>query len=609
MSEAVTERERTLTLAIEHHMAGRLDEAERLYLALHQRDSQDEEVLYLMGVLCRDLGIYETACKFLEAALEASPNFSEAARQLVAACAGLADQRIEEGRLEEADRALQRGLFLAPDDAMILRTLGRLALVQGDAAQAQHFLERARQHDDNDVDTLNWLGLTFLQQLRYVEAQDTLERVIAMAPDLNQARNNLGLALHHQGRLSEALAVFEAALAQEPDYVSARTNLANTLRIVGRRDEALRHLQLVVAAQPQSVEALNNLATVLQDLGRPQEAKRHLEAALVLPHADGMAPQLRWNLALSQLLLGEVDDGWTNFEYRWEGCANLRGAYDKPPERAWRGEPLAGKRLLVWAEQGYGDTLQFIRFAEAAARLGAAVIAEVQAELAELLRSVPGLSQVVARGDVLPDYDVHCPLMSLPYRLGHGPEALPPTPYLFANPVKVARWRARLADYAGFKVGLVWAGNSRKQSAELAAIDARRSVRLQQLAPLLTGGHCCFFSLQKGAQSAELATAQLAAPLHDFSAEWADFSDTAAFVANLDLVISVDTAVAHLAGALGRPVWLLNRHDTCWRWLLDRNDSPWYPTLRQFRQTAAGEWEAAIAALADELARLARQLA
>ncbi len=605
MSETFTERDRTLALAIEHHMAGRLDEAEQLYLTLHQRDSRDEEVLYLIGVLCCDLGIYETACKFLEATLEASPGFSEAVRQLLAACIGLADQRIEEGRLGEADSALQRALALAPDDALTLRTLGRLALVQGDAAQAQTLLERALQHAEDDIDTLNWLGLALLQQKRHAQAQATLERVVALAPELNQARNNLGLALHHQGRLSEALAAFEAALGQDPEYASARINLANTLRILGRREEALRHLEQAVAAQPHSVEALNNLATVLQDLGRPHEAKECLEAALALPNADGMLPQLRWNLALSQLLLGDFEQGWANFEFRWEGCANLLGAYDKPPERAWHGESLDGKRLLVWAEQGFGDTLQFIRFAEAAARRGAVVIAEVPAELAELLRSVPGLSQVVVRGATMPEYDVHCPLMSLPYRLKLGPEDLPPTPYLFADAVKAAHWRVRLASYPGFKVGLVWAGNSRKHSVELAAIDARRSVRLQQLAPLLTGGRCSFFSLQKGAQVSELAAAQLAAPVHDFSTEWADFSDTAAFVDNLDLVISVDTAVAHLAGALGKPVWLLNRHDTCWRWLLDRNDSPWYPTLRQFRQADTSEWAGVITAVAEALSGVA----
>jgi hypothetical protein len=298
-----------------------------------------------------------------------------------------------------------------------------------------------------------------------------------------------------------------------------------------------------------------------------------------------------------------------------------------PVDRAWRGEALRGKRLLLWAEQGFGDTLQFIRFAQDAALQGATVIVHAQPELAELARSAPGVSAVSEQGGALPAYDFHWPLMSMPYRLGVSPDAHGlhgATPYLCAAKDRNEYWRQRLTAHPGLKVGLVWAGSSRRQSAELAAIDARRSIPLQRLAPILAVSGCSFYSLQKGTpkrRPSGTPSGSAAADLdqrgnaggdsqhgtiQDFSAEWRDFSDTAAFVANLDLVISVDTAVAHLAGALGKPVWLLNRYDSCWRWLLNRSDSPWYATLRQFRQPRPGDWQAPIAAAAAALAEVAR---
>ncbi len=306
---------------------------------------------------------------------------------------------------------------------------------------------------------------------------------------------------------------------------------------------------------------------------------------------------MRWNLALSQLLLGDFAQGWKNFEARWEGCAGLTGAYDKPLQRAWRGEAVAGKTILLWAEQGFGDTLQFIRYATTLAKRGAKVVVEVQPELRELAAGVSGVSEAIARGQNLPDYNFHCPLMSLPFLLGST--SFGNTPYLHADVERTSKWHATLAPFAGRKTGLVWAGKSRAGNAELDAIDRRRSMTLAQLAPITATPACSFFSLQKGAPAGELAVAAL--PIHDFSAQWQDFSDTAAFIANLDLVISVDTSVAHLAGALGKPVWLLNRFDTCWRWGVTKEDSPWYPGLRQFRQSRAGDWNWVIAAVAAEL--------
>jgi len=568
-------------------MEGRYDEAERLYTELHKANPRDEEVLYLTGVLCCDLGIYPAACRFLEQALVESPAFPEARAQLVKACTANAQQAIAQNDFSAAESACRRALQIEPDAPLPWRALGQIALLKSDWTQAQAHLEKALKGAPDDLDTLNWHGLTCVQLKNYPEGRASLERLLSRKPDLAQAQTNLGLCLLGLGELHPAETCFQRALQIAPQDIGARINLANTLRIRGKGEEARTVLESVIRDAPDLAEAYNNLGTVLQDLGQAQAARERLETALQL---DPASPQVRWNLALSQLALGEEAAGWANFEARWDGCANLLGAYSKPRDRAWHGEPLQGKVLLLWAEQGFGDTLQFIRFAAALAARGATVIAEVQPELRSLIQGVPGVAHAFAQGQPLPDYDFHCPLMSLPLRVsagGHGD-----VPYLHADPAKSSLWRTRLAGYRAPRIGLVWAGKSRMQNAELDAIDRRRSISLKQLAPLTTIAACSFFSLQKGGAAGELAGAGM--PIHDFSAQWQDFADTAAFIDNLDLVISVDTAVAHLAAALGKPVWLLNRLDSCWRWGVARTNTPWYPGLRQFRQPRSGDWQAVI---------------
>lgn len=616
------EKSAVLPQAIEHHMAGRFDDAERLYLELHAANPQDEEILFLLGILSCDLGIFDTACRFLEEALHYSPKFLEARHQLGVALAragrqgaalaqfeltlelaperadtqvAAADALIELGRTEEAVARLERLVATDADHADAWRALGKAALRLGDAARAETCCTAALRSMPDHLDALNLLGLALLQQRKYEAAAAPLTRVLGLAPQVNQARNNLGTALRKLGRLTEAQSLFEQALDQDPDYLEARANLADVLRLSGRTEESRAHFEQVLAAAPQMMTALNNFATLMQDVGD------HRAALALLDRAAESAPdnaQIRWNRALSELALGDYPQGWLDFEARWDGCENLRGAYDKPVDRAWRGESVAGKRVLLWAEQGFGDTLQFIRFASEVARRGAIVIVEAQPQLVAVLRSVAGVASVVGRGADLPEYDLHCPLMSLPHRLGLTLDALPVAQsYITADSARTQAWGARLQSYAQPRVGIVWAGRSRPGAVDLAAIDARRSVTLQQLSPILAVPGVHLFSLQKDKPDGESVDAGCI----DFSGEWKDFADTAAFIANLDLVISVDTAVAHLAGAMGKPVWLLNRFDSCWRWLRDRDDSPWYPKLRQFRQPRPGDWATPVQRVAAAL--------
>ena len=611
----------TVAQALEHHMAGRFDQAERAYLKLHERYPKDEEILYLLGILSCDVGIPDAAYRFLDQALKLSPDFVDARHQLglafmqagrqqdalaqfdlvlqiapdrTASHIAAAEALTVTGRAQEAGTRLEQ-LLAADNNADAWRMLAKVALQLHDPARAEQCCLASLAIAPDHPDTLNFLGLARLQQRKFEAAVEPLAQVLELAPEANQARNNLGTALRKLGRLPEAQALFEQALQQDPGYLEARANLADALRVLGRPQEARAHLEQVVAAAPRMLSALNNYAALLQDLGEHDEALVLLERASTLAPNN---PQVRWNRALSELATGDYAQGWADFEARWEGCENLRGGYTKPSERAWRGEPIAGKRVLLWAEQGFGDTLQFVRFALELSKRGATVILEAQPELVAALRTVPYLTSVIARGEPLPSYDVHCPLMSLPHRLKLTLDALPSTgAYLVADADRERYWAERLAEYSGPRVGLVWAGRARTGAVDLAAIDARRSLSFAQLAPITAVAGARFFSLQK--DSNEVGTAS--AGCVDFSAEWKDFADTAAFVANLDLVISVDTAVAHLAAAMGKPVWLLNRYDSCWRWLRGRDDSPWYPTLLQFRQPKPGDWTTPVHKIADAL--------
>jgi hypothetical protein len=304
------------------------------------------------------------------------------------------------------------------------------------------------------------------------------------------------------------------------------------------------------------------------------------------------------------LLRGEYAEGWREFEWRWRGGTaeeiKLRGF----AEPQWQGEDVAGKTLLLHAEQGFGDTLQFCRYASLVGAT-ARVILEVQPPLVRLCSGLAGVARVVARGEPPPAFDLHCPLMSLPLAVGTTLDTIPSgVPYLAADPELVVGWRERLAGLDGLRVGLVWAGSLRPEP-ELSAIDRRRSITLAMMASLGEASGVSFISLQKGEPAAQSANAALGLALHDFTANLQDFADTAALIEALDLVISVDTSVAHLAGALGKPIWLLNRFDTCWRWLLNRDDSPWYPQLRQFRQPSPGDWNSVMRAVRDALQRRA----
>lgn len=522
---------------------------------------------------------------------------------------------LQTGRIEEGAQLLQQAIAINGTQAPLHSNLAFALNALGRPTDALASANRALALNPGFADALNNRGMALAALDRPNEALSSFDKALAAKADFPAAWNNRSCALRDLGRAADALASCEAALQLRPNYAEAWSNRGNALSDLNRPLEAQASYERALELAPDFVDAWNNLGLTFVDLDRHSEALESYERALALAPE---AVETRWNRALCLLQLGRLDEGWAEYEWRWRRKRIAAGSrtFDAP---LWDGDAsLEGKTILLHAEQGLGDTLQFCRYAALVAQRGARVILEVQPELMRLLRDLDGVAELIETGARLPHFDYHCPLLSLPLALHTTLDTIPAaTPYLHADDEITDRFRARIdeamagsgSDSGALKVGLVWAGGARAHVPELRKNDARRSLAFEQLAPVLDVPHVQFFSLQKGAAAAQLREAQAAqsepqAPARriiDWTDDLHDFADTAALVANLDLIISVDTSTAHLAGAMNRPVWILNRLDTCWRWMLEREDSPWYPSARLFRQPSLGDWASVLAAVADAL--------
>jgi hypothetical protein len=384
--------------------------------------------------------------------------------------------------------------------------------------------------------------------------------------------------------------VLREAVAARPQYPNAHLNLGTALRDAGQYEEAVASLWRAVELDPGIAEAHNNLGTSLQALGRYDEARACYVEALRL---DPELPDAHFSRATDWMRQGDIARGFAEYEWRWK-CKNYAWrAFSQP---RWDGKPLDGRTILLHAEQGLGDTLQFVRYARAVKERGGTVIVECHRPLVPLLSSCEGIDQLVAMDDPLPPFDFQCPLLSLPGVLGLSNENLWTGVYLSAEPGRVERWRERLAELQGYRVGICWQGNTKHM------FDRQRSFPLTSFAPLAAIDGVRLVSLQKGQGSEQLATAdfEVAELGPELDADGA-FLDSAAVIANLDLVVTTDTAIAHLAGGLGAQVWLALSAHCDWRWQSDRTDSPWYPSVRLFRQSRLDDWEPVFHEMADRL--------
>ena len=443
-------------------------------------------------------------------------------------------------------------------------------------------------------DALNLLGVIMARTQREQHAVGPLTAALTLRPEHPVVNNNLGNVLHELRRHDHAGVCFDRALAANPDYVNARCGRGKTLLALHRAAEALADFEQAGALRPQSAEPLFMAGVALMDLGRSHAALARFEQAITLDPGNAAA---HWNYSLCLLLLGDFTAGWREYEWRWrwDKFTSRQRGFTQP---LWLGqEPLAGKTLLLHAEQGLGDTLQFCRFAPALAAQGADVVLEVDKPLQSLLGTLPGVRQTIAAGDSLPEFDLHCPLLSLPLALGLTLDSLPaPEPYLTPSQGKLDHWRQRLGPASRPRVGLVWSGNSAHIN------DQRRSLPLAQLLRHLPPEYQ-YISLQKDIRADDQRVLDSQPDVLQFTEDLRDFSDTAALCALMDLVISVDTSLVHLAGAIGQTAWVLLPDNPDWRWLLARSDSPWYPHMRLFRQASDASWDAVLSTVSAELLR------
>ncbi len=521
------------------------------------------------------------------------------------------------GDIGSAERLYREILREQPRHAGALHLLGVIHLQRGELAAALAACDASLAANPASAAAHQTRGDALHDLKRHLEAVAAYDRCLALDPGCFIAWSNRGSCLLRSRRFEEAVASYERALAlqgQEGSRPPPRwlanpyLNRGAALQELGRFDAALESFDRAIALDPALAAAHANRGCTLDCLGRPQEALASCERALAL-QPDYAAAHL--NRAIALLRLGRYPEGWAEYEWRWRNTESAL-CRDRRPRAAplWLGrEPLAGKTLLLHAEQGYGDTLQFCRYARLACERGARVVLEVHPALKGVLSRLEGVSQVIARGEPTSDVDFQCPLMSLPLAFGTRLETIPSGErYLAAEPQRVERWRARLGERRGFRVGLVWSGGLRPDEPEYWSANARRNIELQRLREL-AHPRIEYVSLQKGqpaeAEPQELRRRGWSGPrLAEWPRELSDFAETAALIENLDLVVSVDTAAAHLAAALGKPTWILSRFDGCWRWLLGRSDSPWYPSVRLFRQQTPGSWEDVIRQVRAELFRL-----
>ncbi|MHC4346793.1 MAG: tetratricopeptide repeat protein [Planctomycetota bacterium] len=507
----------------------------------------------------------------------------------------LAVQHHQDGRLSQAEHLYRLVLQSRPDHPFVLHALALIAYQTSRHELALDLVAKAIEANPQVPQFHNTRGVVLEALGQQEQALEAYRQALSLEPDYAEAHHNTAIAMLARQQYAAAAQKCADAISLAPDSAQAYNTMGFCLQKQGKPDEAIENYKQAVRLAPDFAEAHNHLGVVLSAVDRHEQAIANYSRAVQI---DPQYAEAHWNLSLALLLTGRLAEGWP--EYEWRRSPELQmmtypHSYDKP---RWDGSPFAGRRLLVHYEQGFGDTIQFIRYLPMVKALGGAVILEVRKPLARLLQGFPGVDELIeASPDVKPaaDFDMHVSLMDLPGIFGTTLDNVPDdVPYLYADSAKARHWRTILSD-DHFKVGIVWSGSPAYERNHV------RSCNLEHFAPLAAVQGVKLYSLQKGAPAAQLKDLAGKIPVTDLAEDLHDFSATAAVIENLDLIVSVDTCVPHLAGAMGKPVWLLLCNAPAWQWLLDRPDSPWYPAMRLFRQTQPGHWHDVFHRVTQEL--------
>ncbi len=540
--------DQTFRIAFEHHLAGRLQQAEQLYRQILQHNPAHADALHMLGVLGLSVGHLQAGADLIEKALAINPEIPGAW-----------------GNLAEAKRLLKQN-----DDAL-------------------RYFERAIAEEPNAPETHNNLGILLHDLGRRDEAIESYRRAIALNPNFGEAQNNLASALADRGEHAEAVELYRAAIRNMPGHAQVHNNLGRSLDRLFWREEAEREFRRAIELKPDYVEAISNLGIVQYRTARYEEAQQTLERALKLQ--PDHAPS-QFTIGLLNLTRGNYLEGWKGYARRFDVPSLPRARkFDRPK---WHGSPLAGKTILIHHEQGFGDMIQLARYLPLIASRGGSVILEIQPELVELMKSVAGVEQVIPAGATLPLFEVYAPIFDLPAIFETTIETIPrDVPYVKPDPARVEQFKSRFANDRP-KIALNWWGKPFP--------DPGRSIDTVLLQPIVDAANATgaeLVSLQKGGSDVPRAPADFR--LIDLGDDLHDFADTAAAMSLMDLIITIDSGPAHLAGALAKKTWTLLPLAADWRWHLNRDDSPWYPTMRLFRQTQPGDWKPVIERVATEL--------
>jgi tetratricopeptide (TPR) repeat protein len=613
----------TLRQAQGHFQGGRFPEAIKLLEQASRLRPADAAVHLGLGVALQAAGQTQSAVAAYNRCIELKADHVEAWCRLATA-----HQQLKQ--LDQAATAYLRAIELAPSFAEAACNLGGILLELNRTPEAIEAFRRALAHKPQFPEAQNGLGIalknahqpteaiaafqqalalrplyaeawynlgnTFQSLERWSDAVEAYGKAQQIGPPSHDVFNNLGLALWNLREFNAAAVAHEKAVALKPESAEAYNNWGNDLLALGHHEEAAAKFERAASLRPGYREALCNLGNVFIAQNRADEAiDAYCRAA-----ADTTFPDADYNEALALLLKGDFVQGLPKYESRW--ASKSSGLQPRRYSQSrWQGEDIAGRTILLHTEQGLGDTLQFLRYVPLVAQRGAKIILCVQPPLKNLLAAFPGVDRVQTNSENLPPFDFYCSLLSLSLIFKTELHSIPArVPYLVAPAEKIALWRAKFASSKGLKVGIVCSGNPKHKN------DHNRSLPLSMFAPLAALTSSSLYFVQKELKPADVATIAGSDTFVDLSHELADFTDTAAIIANLDLVISVDTSVVHLAGALGKPVWTLLPYAPDWRWMLSREDSPWYPTMRLFRQPAPGNWTSVMDRVSAALKTLSR---